>query len=44
LDTAGFEGDVGVFQGPMKTQFGIHLLEVTERAWGATGAGSGHGD
>ena len=32
FDTACFEGDVGVVQGPVKTQFGYHLLEVTKRA------------
>ncbi len=31
FDTAVFGGDVGVVQGPVKTQFGYHLLEVTER-------------
>ena len=32
FDTACFEGDVGVVQGPVKPQFGYHLLEVTKRA------------
>ena len=31
FDKAVFSGDVGVVQGPVKTQFGYHLLEVTER-------------
>jgi peptidyl-prolyl cis-trans isomerase C len=31
FDTAVFSGDVGVVQGPVKTNFGYHLLEVTER-------------
>ncbi len=31
FDQAVFGGDVGVVQGPVKTQFGYHLLEVTER-------------
>lgn len=31
FDTAVFSGEVGVVQGPVKTQFGYHLLEVTER-------------
>jgi peptidyl-prolyl cis-trans isomerase C len=31
FDTAVFSGDVGKVQGPVKTQFGYHLLEVTER-------------
>jgi peptidyl-prolyl cis-trans isomerase C len=31
FDQAVFNGDVGVVQGPVKTQFGYHLLEVTER-------------
>jgi peptidyl-prolyl cis-trans isomerase C len=26
-----FSADVGVVQGPVKTQFGYHLIEVTER-------------
>ena len=32
FDKAVFEGDVGKVQGPVKTQFGYHLLEVTERS------------
>jgi len=31
FDTAVFSGDVGVVQGPIQTQFGYHLLEVTSR-------------
>ena len=31
FDKAVFGGDVGVVQGPVKTDFGYHLLEVTER-------------
>ncbi len=31
FDTAVFTGAVGVVQGPIKTQFGYHLLEVTSR-------------
>lgn len=31
FDTAVFTGDVGVLYGPIKTQFGYHLLEVTSR-------------
>lgn len=31
FDTAVFNGEVGVVQGPVKTQFGYHLLEVTQR-------------
>ncbi|MFK8112909.1 MAG: peptidylprolyl isomerase [Rubripirellula sp.] len=31
FDTAVFNGNVGEVQGPVKTQFGFHLLEVTER-------------
>ena len=31
FDAAVFGGEVGVVQGPVKTQFGYHLLEVTER-------------
>ncbi len=32
FDAAVFGGEVGEVQGPVKTQFGYHLLEVTERA------------
>jgi len=31
FDTACFEGEVGEVQGPIKTQFGYHIVEVTER-------------
>ena len=31
FDEAVFSGDVGVVYGPIKTQFGYHLLEVTSR-------------
>jgi peptidyl-prolyl cis-trans isomerase C len=31
FDEAVFKGDVNVVQGPIKTQFGYHLLEVTSR-------------
>ncbi len=31
FDQAVFTGDVGVLYGPIKTQFGYHLLEVTSR-------------
>jgi len=31
FDTASFEGNVGEVQGPIKTQFGYHVLEVTNR-------------
>ena len=31
FDKAVFSGDVGVVYGPIKTQFGYHLLEVTSR-------------
>lgn len=31
FDTAVFTGDVGILYGPIKTQFGYHLLEVTSR-------------
>ena len=31
FDKAVFSGDVGVLYGPIKTQFGYHLLEVTAR-------------
>jgi peptidyl-prolyl cis-trans isomerase C len=32
FDSVCFNGDVGVVHGPVKTQFGYHLLEVTERS------------
>jgi len=31
FDKAVFSGDVGVVYGPIQTQFGFHLLEVTSR-------------
>ena len=31
FDKAVFSGDVGVLYGPIQTQFGYHLLEVTNR-------------
>lgn len=31
FDKAVFTGDVGVLYGPIQTQFGFHLLEVTGR-------------
>ena len=31
FDAVVFSADVGVVQGPVKTQFGYHLLEVTSR-------------
>jgi peptidyl-prolyl cis-trans isomerase C len=31
FDTVVFSAPVGTVQGPVKTQFGYHLLEVTER-------------
>ncbi len=32
FDEACFKGPVGKLQGPIKTQFGYHLVEVTKRA------------
>ena len=32
FDAAVFGGEVGAVQGPVKTDFGYHLLEVTERS------------
>lgn len=32
FDTACFEGEVGEVQGPIKTQFGYHAVEVTDRS------------
>lgn len=32
FDKVVFSAPVGVVQGPVKTQFGFHLLEVTKRA------------
>ena len=31
FETACFDGEVGDVQGPIKTQFGFHLLEITAR-------------
>lgn len=31
FEKACFEGEVGEVQGPIKTQFGFHALQVTER-------------
>jgi len=31
FDKACFEGEVGKVQGPIQTQFGFHVLEVTSR-------------
>lgn len=31
FDEVVFSGDVGVVHGPVKTQFGYHLLEITNR-------------
>ena len=31
FDAVVFSGDVGVVHGPVKTQFGYHLLEITSR-------------
>ncbi len=31
FDTACFDGEVGEVQGPIKTQFGFHAVQVTER-------------
>jgi peptidyl-prolyl cis-trans isomerase C len=32
FDAVVFSADLNVVQGPVKTQFGYHLLEVTERS------------
>jgi len=32
FDEVCFNGEVGVVHGPVKTQFGYHLLEITERS------------
>ena len=32
FDTVVFNGDLGVVHGPVKTQFGYHLLEITSRS------------
>ncbi len=31
FETACFEGEVGAVQGPIKTDFGFHVVEVTNR-------------
>jgi peptidyl-prolyl cis-trans isomerase C len=31
FETACFEGEIGAVQGPIKTQFGYHVVQVTER-------------
>lgn len=31
FDTVVFNGEVGIVHGPVKTQFGYHLLEITSR-------------
>ena len=31
FETACFDGDVNAVQGPIKTQFGFHVVQVTER-------------
>ncbi len=31
FDSVCFNGEIGIIHGPVKTQFGYHLLEVTER-------------
>jgi len=31
FETACFDGDVNAVQGPIKTQFGYHVVQVTER-------------
>ena len=32
FDDVVFSGDLNVVHGPVKTQFGYHLLEITERS------------
>ena len=32
FDKAGFNGELNTVIGPVKTQFGYHLLEVTSRS------------
>lgn len=32
FDTVVFSGDLGVIHGPVKTQFGYHLIDITERS------------
>ncbi|MFK7893728.1 MAG: peptidylprolyl isomerase [Granulosicoccus sp.] len=31
FETACFDGEIGAVQGPVKTQFGYHVIEVTAR-------------
>jgi len=31
FETACFDGDINAVQGPIKTQFGYHVVQVTER-------------
>ena len=31
FDTVVFSGEIGVIYGPVQTQFGYHLIEITER-------------
>ncbi|PID59590.1 MAG: peptidylprolyl isomerase [Gammaproteobacteria bacterium] len=32
FDQACFDGEIGTVQGPIKTQFGYHVVQVTERS------------
>lgn len=32
FETACFDGEVGAVQGPIQTQFGFHVVQVTERS------------
>jgi peptidyl-prolyl cis-trans isomerase C len=32
FDEVVFSGDLNVVHGPVRTQFGFHLLEITERS------------
>lgn len=32
FDTVVFNGDVGTIHGPIKTQFGYHLIDITDRS------------
>ncbi len=32
FETACFEGEIDAVQGPIKTQFGFHVVQVTERS------------
>lgn len=41
MDTAVFSGPVGEVQGPVRTNFGLHLIRVDER-WGADSAQARH--